>query len=97
MFPRFVSFDFTDFKIIQNRIVKARYFKTFKNDYIHDFFTFYKKNVNELNNEALAIFFFKDFGKIKSYFFDIKELRIPIYSDHYGSPIDEIIKVLLIV
>jgi len=98
MFPRFVSFDFLDFKIIQRRTVNIAYLKTSREDYEIEFREFYRLNIRNQNSEkeTIAIFYFQDCENVKDYYLRLESLRIPIYSDHCASPTTEKVKALLI-
>ncbi len=99
MFPRFISFDFSDFRVINRRVVKVFYLRSSDDNYVDQFVGFYKKCVSEENlaKGALAIFYFQDCRNTGDYFHKIGSLQISNYSDHCASPSNVAVKILLIV
>lgn len=98
MFPRFVSFDFADFRTIQRKVIKILFFKTSCVDYREEFRDFYKANIKSADsiNPLIAIFFFRNCDTIKNYHEALVGLNISIYSDHCAAPINYTVKALII-
>jgi hypothetical protein len=98
MFPRFVSFDLSDFKAIHRRSVNILYFNSYRTNYENEFYEFYKANVEkkDINKDAMVIFYFQDCEDVMSYFLKQDNLNIYLFSDHCASPTSDKLKALII-
>lgn len=98
MFPRLVSFDFSDFNIMKKRVVKAIYFRSSTDFYLKKFGEIYNKieRMYGYANDAIVIFFFTNYKISRNYINYINGLRIGLFSDHCTSPSPEHIRALII-
>lgn len=98
MFPRFVSFDLSDFKAIHRRTVNILYFNSSRADYENEFQEFYKTHIDTENikKDAMVIFFFQDCDDVMNYFLKQDDLHISLFSDHCASPTSDKFKTLII-
>ena len=98
MFPRFVSFDLSDFKAIHRRTVNILYFNSSRVDYEKEFYEFYKTYVDtgNIKKNAMVIFYYQDCEDVMRYFLKQDNLNISLFSDHCASPTSDKLKALII-